>query len=48
MIDYIQDIRKIGKEKIFNDEENKRSGFLGLLKNKYGEGVCLFQDPKYA
>ena len=46
--DYVQDIRKIETENIFNEEKNKRSGFWGLLKDECKEGVCLFQDPKYA
>lgn len=46
--DFISDIIKIKSENIFKNEEDKRSGILGILRNKCGEGICLFQDPKYA
>lgn len=46
--DFISDIIKIKSENIFKNEEDKRSGILGILRNKCGEVICLFQDPKYA
>ena len=45
---YILDIRNLYSESIFNNEDDKRSGFLGFIRKKCGKGVCLFQDPKYA
>ena len=45
---YISDIRNLYSESIFNNEDDKRSGFLGFIRKKCGKGVCLFQDPKYA
>ena len=46
--DTIRDIRRTILERTFQTEEDKRTGFFGLFRNKCGGGVCLFQDPKYA
>ena len=46
--DYITDIRNAISERVFQNEEDKRTGFLGLFRRKCSGGVCLFQDPKYA
>ena len=45
---YISDIRNLNSERIFENEDDKRSGFLGFFGKKCGRGVCLFPDPKYA
>ena len=45
---FVKDITKIKSENIFINENDKRSGIMGILKNKCGEGICLFQDPDYA
>ena len=46
--DYITDIRNAISERVFQNEDDKRTGFLGLFRKKCSGGVCLFQDPKYA
>ena len=44
---YIQKINNCLTEKLFQDEEDiRRKSFFSA--NKCGDGVCLFQDPKYA
>ena len=44
---YIQKINNCLTEKLFQEEEDiRRKNFFST--NKCGDGVCLFQDPKYA
>ena len=45
---FVKDITKIKSENIFINENDKRSGIMGTLKKKCGEGICLFQNPEYA
>ena len=45
---YVGDIRKTISERTFQNEDDKRTGFLWFGRKKCGGGVCLFQDPKLA
>ena len=46
--EFVSDIRGAISERSFQNEEDKRSGFLWFGKERCGGGVCLFQDPKLA
>ena len=45
---YVGDIRKTISERTFQNEDDKRTGFLWFGRKKCGGGICLFQDPKLA
>ena len=44
----VNDIKRSIAERVFQTEDDKRTGFLGLMRKKCGGGICLFQDPKLA
>ena len=39
---YVGDIRKTISERTFQNEDDKRTGFLWFGRKKCGGGVCLF------
>ena len=45
---FVTDIRSSISERVFQTEDDQRTGFLWFHRKKCGGGICLFQDPKLA